>query len=54
MVKRLRKIGNSTGLIIDKPLLDLLGLRADSRVEISLEAGALVLKPIRARRPQKA
>ena len=54
MVKRLRKIGNSTGLIIDKPLLDLLGLRADSRVEIGLEAGALVVKPIRPHRRRKA
>jgi len=53
MVKRLCKIGNSTGVIIDKPLLDLLGLRADSPVEMSVEAGALVVKPLRRRRPQK-
>ena len=53
MVKRLCKIGNSTGLIIDKSLLDLLGLRADSRVEIALEAGALVVKPARPQRSRK-
>jgi len=53
MVKRLCKIGNSTGMIIDKALLDLLGLRADSAVEMSVEAGVLVVKPVR-RRPRKA
>jgi len=53
MVKRLCKIGNSVGLIIDKPLLDLLGLRGGGRVEIRFEAGALVVKPVRPERSRK-
>jgi antitoxin component of MazEF toxin-antitoxin module len=47
MVKQLRKVGNSTGLIIDKPILDLLGLHAESRVTLALRAGALLVTPVR-------
>jgi antitoxin component of MazEF toxin-antitoxin module len=47
MVKILRKIGNSTGVIIDKTLLDLLGLRAGNRVDVSCDGGKLIVKPVR-------
>jgi antitoxin component of MazEF toxin-antitoxin module len=47
MVKLLRKIGNSTGIIIDKTLLDLLGLRAGGRVDVSYDGGKLIVKPVR-------
>jgi antitoxin MazE len=54
MIKQLRKVGNSTGLIIDKPLLSLLGLRAGGRVDITVEAGTLVVKPVNPARSSKA
>ena len=47
MVKILRKIGNSTGFIIDKTLLDLMGLRTGGRVDVSYDGGKLVVKPVR-------
>jgi antitoxin MazE len=38
----LRKIGNSHGFVIPKPVLDQLGL--SSKAEMSIEDGALVLR----------
>jgi antitoxin component of MazEF toxin-antitoxin module len=39
MVRRIRPIGNSCGLIIDKAVLDLLNLRAGSAVDLTLAPG---------------
>jgi antitoxin component of MazEF toxin-antitoxin module len=39
MVRRIRPIGNSCGLIIDKAVLDLLNLRAGSPVDLTLAPG---------------
>jgi antitoxin MazE len=47
MVKRLTKIGNSYGVIIDKPILELLKIDRDTALEISTDGEALVLRPIR-------
>ena len=47
-VKRLRRIGTSVGLIIDRPLLELLDLGPDDEVEVSVEHQALVIRPHRA------
>ena len=40
LTKRLTKIGNSTGLVIDRPLLDLLGLDRGDEVQLRIEKGA--------------
>jgi hypothetical protein len=37
LTKRLTKIGDSTGLVIDRPLLDLLGLDRGDEVQIRVE-----------------
>ena len=42
MVKRLTKIGNSYGVIIDKPILELLKIDRDTALEISTDGEALV------------
>lgn len=42
-VKQLTKIGNSTGLIIDRALLQQLDLGPESEVEIRVEGDALVI-----------
>jgi antitoxin component of MazEF toxin-antitoxin module len=39
MVRVIRPIGNSCGLIIDKAVLDLLNLRAGSPVDVTLAPG---------------
>ena len=42
-----RKMGNSSGVIIPKPLLGQVGLRAGDDVELTLERGKIVLEPVR-------
>jgi antitoxin component of MazEF toxin-antitoxin module len=46
LTKRLTKIGDSTGLVIDKPILDLLGLARGDEVELKIENERLVVGPV--------
>jgi antitoxin MazE len=43
MRKQLRAVGNSTGLILDRPILELLGLSPDSEVELRIEGKELIV-----------
>jgi len=45
----LRKLGNSSGVIIPKSLLRDLGIAEGDPVEMTLEAGRIVLVPIKRR-----
>jgi len=47
MVKMLTKHGNSYALVIDKPILELLGVKADTPFEIMTDGQSLVLTPVR-------
>jgi antitoxin MazE len=47
MVKTLTAIGNSFGLIIDKPILDLLGIDRETRLEVRTDGEALIIVPLR-------
>lgn len=47
LVKTLSPVGNSLGLIIDKPILDLLGIARDTPLEIKTDGDALIIRPIR-------
>ena len=48
MIKALRRIGNSRGILIDKPILDLLNCGEDEcNFEVKAQRGGLFLKPIR-------
>ena len=40
----IRKIGNSQGVVIPKPILTQLGLNGDVGAEMTIEGGALVLR----------
>lgn len=44
LTKRLTKIGDSTGLVIDRPLLDLLGLDRGDEVQLWIEKDKLVIE----------
>lgn len=46
----IRKIGNSQGVLIPKPLLAEAGLGAD--VEMVVENGTIVLRPVQDRKPR--
>jgi antitoxin component of MazEF toxin-antitoxin module len=47
MTKNLTKHGNSLALVIEKPILDLLGADADTPFDITTDGQALVLTPVR-------
>lgn len=46
MAKKLTKHGNSLALIIDKPLLELLKINEQTQLELLIEDGMLVVKPL--------
>jgi antitoxin component of MazEF toxin-antitoxin module len=46
LTKRLTKIGDSTGLVIDKPILDLLGLARGDEVQLKVENERLIVGPV--------
>ncbi len=45
MIKKLRKVGNSNALILDKPILELLGLEEDGQVNLTIHKGSLIVTP---------
>ena len=45
MIKKLTRTGNSVALVLDKPLLEALGLNEDSEVEVSTNGQILVMTP---------
>lgn len=47
MVKRLTKHGNSLALVIDRPILDLLKIDADTPLDISTDGEVLIISPVR-------
>lgn len=48
----IRKIGNSQGVLIPKPMLAETGLGANVDVDISVENGTIVLRPIQSHPPR--
>ena len=47
MIKQLRKVGNSNALILDKPILELLGLEEGGQVQLTIQDGNLIVSPTR-------
>ena len=47
MIKKLTKHGNSAALVIDKPILSLLGATADTSFNMITDGDSLILTPIR-------
>ena len=48
MIKHLQKIGNSRGIVLDKPILDLLQIEDNAAFELTQEKNGLFLKPLSA------
>lgn len=46
MTKRLQMIGNSAGIIIDKPILELLGITSETELELSTDGSRLIVTPL--------
>lgn len=47
MAKKLTRHGNSFALIIDKPLLRLLNITEKTNLELMIEDGALIIRPVK-------
>ncbi len=47
MVKMLKRIGNSYGIIIDRPIMDLLGIDEQTPLEITAQDGGLLIRPVK-------
>ncbi len=47
MQKKLSVVGNSLGLIIERPVLELLRIDKDTLLEISTDGDVLIIRPIR-------
>jgi antitoxin component of MazEF toxin-antitoxin module len=48
MIKHLQKVGNSRGIVIDKPILALLHIEENAAFEITQENNGLFLRPLSA------
>jgi len=53
MIKKLSKHGNSLALVIDRPILDLLGIDENTPLEVSTDGQSLVVAPARDEEQQK-
>ena len=47
MIKKLTRTGNSMALVLDKPLLEQLGIDENTEIEISTNGDVIVLQPVR-------
>jgi len=47
VIKKLTSIGNSLGLIIERPILDLLGIDNTTELEIKTDGEGLSIRPVR-------
>jgi len=54
MVKRMTRHGNSMALVIDKPILDLLNIDADTPLDITTDGEALIITPVRDKKRRQA
>lgn len=53
MQKNLTAIGNSLGIVIEKPILELLGITKDTPLEMKTDGERLIIEPIRPAREKK-
>jgi len=47
MIKQLTKHGNSMTMVIEKPILELIGADADTPFEVTTDGQALILTPLK-------
>ncbi len=45
MIKHLRKVGNSNALILDRAVMELIGLEEDGEVQLTVREGSLIVTP---------
>jgi antitoxin MazE len=50
MRKKLSSIGNSLGVVIEKPILELLDIDRETELEMTTDGQRLIIEPVRQRR----
>lgn len=50
MIQQLRKVGNDNALVLDKAIMDLIGLEEDGQVLVTVSDGSLVITPVNPKR----
>jgi len=50
MVRKLTRTGNSLALVLDRPLLNLANIDADTPLEVSTDGQVIIVSPVRDRR----
>ena len=53
MKKRLSAIGNSLGIVIEKPILELLDIDRDTELDMRTDGNRLIIEPVRRNRRQR-
>jgi len=53
MIKKLTRTGNSLAIVLDKPLLETLGIDENTELELSTNGQVLVVTPMRDRAREK-
>jgi antitoxin MazE len=53
MIKKLSAIGNSLGLIIERPILELLDITKDTPLEVKTDGEALIIRPAKLDKKQR-
>ena len=53
MTKTLIKHGNSLALVIDKPILEMLQISADTPLELTTDGDAILISPVRGKKRQQ-
>ncbi|MEM6674562.1 MAG: AbrB/MazE/SpoVT family DNA-binding domain-containing protein [Planctomycetota bacterium] len=46
VIKRIEKVGNSSSLVLDKAILELIGLKEDGEVQLTIRDGSLIVTPV--------
>lgn len=46
MVKRLQKVGNSNAIILDLPIMEMVGLEEGKEVQVTVSNGSIIITPV--------
>lgn len=53
MIKKLSAIGNRLGLILERPILELLDITKDTPLEVKTDGEALIIRPAKLSRKER-
>jgi len=53
VIKKLSSVGNSLGLIIERPILELLDITKDTLLEVRTDGEALIIRPAKLTRKER-